>query len=176
MRNNNAEIKCRCNQLDQVRQILLANKAHYHGTDHQVDTYFRVPDGRLKLREGNIENSLIYYSRPNTTDTKISEVQMYHTTPPSNDLKTTLSAALGVLAVVDKQREIYFIEHTKFHLDTVANLGTFVEIEVIDKGAKQAIETLVQQCNDYVQLLGLLADDMIAVSYSDLILNNLIKI
>jgi predicted adenylyl cyclase CyaB len=101
---------------------------------------------------------------------------MYHTTPPSNDLKTTLSAALGVLAVVDKQREIYFIEHTKFHLDTVANLGTFVEIEVIDKGAKQAIETLVQQCNDYVHLLGLLADDMIAVSYSDLILNNLIKI
>ena len=65
MRNNNAEIKCRCNQLDQVRQILLANKAHYHGTDHQVDTYFRVPDGRLKLREGNIENSLIYYRRPN---------------------------------------------------------------------------------------------------------------
>lgn len=172
MRNNNAEIKCRSTQLDYVRQVLLAQNAQYRGTDHQIDTYFNVPNGRLKLREGNIENSLIFYHRPNTTDTKISEVQLYQVTPPTQALKATLSAALGVLAVVDKQREIYFIAHTKFHLDTVANLGTFVEIEVIDNGAKQSIALLVEQCNNYIQLLGLAAKDMIAVSYSDLILEN----
>ena len=59
----NVEIKARCDELDRIRNILKELRADFKGTDHQIDTYFRVPSGRLKLREGNIENYLIFYER-----------------------------------------------------------------------------------------------------------------
>ena len=62
----NIEIKAKCNKIDEIREILKSKNAISKGIDHQVDTYFNSKNGRLKLREGNIENSLIYYSRENT--------------------------------------------------------------------------------------------------------------
>ncbi len=52
----NVEIKARCDELDRLRNILKELRADFKGTDHQIDTYFRVPSGRLKVREGDIEN------------------------------------------------------------------------------------------------------------------------
>ncbi len=49
--------------------------------EHQVDTCFNVKIGRLKLREGNIENALINYTRENTADSKKSEVILYQRKP-----------------------------------------------------------------------------------------------
>ena len=57
------EIKARCPDPGRIRAILKAQKARFQGLDPQSDTYFRVPSGRLKLREGNIENALIHYKR-----------------------------------------------------------------------------------------------------------------
>ena len=53
------------NNEQQVRAALKRLDARFIGTDHQVDTYFRVPSGRLKVREGRIENALIFYRRSN---------------------------------------------------------------------------------------------------------------
>jgi len=50
----NVEIKARCAHLDEARKVLQELGADYKGTDHQTDTYFVVPNGRLKLRQGNI--------------------------------------------------------------------------------------------------------------------------
>ena len=60
----NIEIKARCTDSRFIRDYLLSRGADFKGTDHQTDTYFNVPHGRLKLREGNIENNLIFYIRP----------------------------------------------------------------------------------------------------------------
>jgi len=46
---------------------LLMLHPKFQGLDHQIDTYFNVQKGRLKLREGNIENSLINYDRKNVS-------------------------------------------------------------------------------------------------------------
>jgi adenylate cyclase class 2 len=54
----NVEIKARCDELDRIRNILKELRADFKGTDHQIDTYFRVPSGRSKVREGDIENYL----------------------------------------------------------------------------------------------------------------------
>ena len=59
----NIEIKAKTNHSEFIRGYLQANKAEFKGTDFQADTYFNVPNGRLKLREGNIENNLIHYER-----------------------------------------------------------------------------------------------------------------
>jgi len=166
----NIEIKARTTEPDKIREILKSNSADFIGVDRQVDTYFNVASGRLKLREGNIENHLIYYERENTMGPKKSSVMLYKNNPDSH-LKELLTKALGVLAVVDKHREIYFIGNVKFHLDNVVGLGTFVEIEAIDKDGTIGNEKLLEQCNYYLNLLLVSKEDLLATSYSDLLLH-----
>ena len=60
-------------------------------------------------------------------------VMFYYTGIPDKTLKEILIKTLGIKAVVDKRRKIYFINNVKFHFDTVKDLGTFVEVEAIDK-------------------------------------------
>ncbi|KKQ88328.1 MAG: Adenylate cyclase [Berkelbacteria bacterium GW2011_GWA2_38_9] len=81
-----------------------------------------------------------------------------------------MTKALGILVVVDKQREIYFIDNVKFHIDTVKNLGTFVEIEAIDKSGTIGKAELLKQCQYFLNLFNISQDDLISVSYSDLLL------
>lgn len=97
------EIKAKSNNQDRIREILKSKKADFKGIDHQIDTYFNVKYGRLKLREGRIENSLIFYDRENKPDPKQSNVTLFEAKPES-PLKESLTKALGVLVVVDKHR------------------------------------------------------------------------
>lgn len=165
----NIEIKARCQNHHAIREVLEERQARCIGTDHQIDTYFRVSKGRMKLREGNIENSLIHYDRPNQAGPKKSEVILYHPKPDAT-LKSLLVAALEVLVVVDKQRTIYFIDNVKFHVDEVKGLGAFVEIEAIDKDHSLGEPKLLEQCREYMQLFGLKEADLVEVSYSDLLM------
>lgn len=167
----NIEIKAKCTNQETIRRILKDKGADFRGTDHQIDTYFNVPNGRLKLREGNIENHLIFYNRIETKGLKESSILLYNSTPGSM-LKEILSKSLGILAVVDKRREIYFIENVKFHLDRVEGLGTFAEVEAIDIDGSISKEQLSEQCDRYMKLFGIQKDDLIAASYSDLILQS----
>ncbi|HEY9700963.1 MAG TPA: class IV adenylate cyclase [Allocoleopsis sp.] len=168
----NVEFKARCNQLDRVRFILESLGAYYKGRDHQVDVYFNVQNGRLKLRKGTIENNLIGYEREDTCSSKQSNVRLIKTEPNSS-LEEILTCALGVKIVVDKQRDIYFIGNVKFHLDQVQGLGTFVEVEAIDKDGDIGRERLQAQCNHYQELLEVADSDLIAISYSDMFLKKI---
>lgn len=169
MQIKNVEIKARCADLEPIRKILRTQKARFVGRDDQTDTYFRVDGGRLKLREGSIENALIYYRRDDKTGPKESDVRLFET-EPNSALKSVLSKSLGVLVVVEKKREIYFIENVKFHLDEVAQLGSFVEIEAIDEYGSIGIEELDAQCNKYLTMFEIEETDLISNSYSDMLL------
>lgn len=165
----NIEIKAKSLELDRIRDILKSKNADFKGIDHQVDTYFKVNSGRLKLREGNIENHLIYYEREDKSGPKKSLVVLYKYNPDQK-LKEVLTRSLGVLAVVNKLREIYFIDNVKFHLDNVKGLGYFVEIEAIDEDGSIGSEKLHEQCKHYLKLLNVSKEDLLENSYSDLIL------
>jgi predicted adenylyl cyclase CyaB len=165
------EIKAKCSDQNRIRTILKENNARFVGLDHQIDTYFNVNYGRLKLRQGNIENTLIHYHRPNQKGPKLSKVLLYKPNPEQN-LKEVLTAANGVLVEVDKKREIYFIDNVKFHLDEVKGLGTFVEIEAIDLDETMGLAKIQQQCDHYMDLFSIKDDDLIQVSYSDLLLKS----
>lgn len=169
MNHLNIEIKAKCLDHEKIRDILISRNADFHGTDHQIDTYFNTNKGRLKLREGNIENFLIYYERENKEGPKQSDVMLFRTELGSS-LKPILLNSCGVLAVVDKTREIYFIGNIKFHIDIVKDLGAFVEIEAIDKNGTIGKEKLLEQCNEYLKLFNIPQSDLISVSYSDLLL------
>ena len=165
----NIEIKAKSNNQDKIREILKSKNADFKGMDHQIDTYFKVNYGRLKLREGNIENNLIHYNRENKDGPKQSDVILFKSAPDST-LKELLTKALGILVVIDKQREIYFVDNIKFHVDTVKELGTFVEIEAIDENESIGKEKLLEQCQFYLDLFQIQKEDLISVSYSDLLL------
>lgn len=164
----NYEFKASCGDIGNLELKLKELNPLFIGTDHQIDTYFNVLNGRLKLREGNIENSLIHYHRTNTAGAKQSDVTLYQHQPDQN-LKDILTKALGVKVVVDKKRKIYFIDNVKFHFDEVNELGSFIEVEAIDKDGSIGIEKLKEQCNHYIQLFGIRDDQFIAESYSDLL-------
>ncbi|MDP2638691.1 MAG: class IV adenylate cyclase [Candidatus Azambacteria bacterium] len=165
----NIEIKAKSNNQDEIREILKSKNADFKGVDHQIDTYFKVNNGRLKLREGKIENHLIHYQRENKEGPKQSDVTLFKSDPKSS-LKEILTKALGILVVVDKQREIYFIDNVKFHIDIVEDLGTFVEIEAIDNDGTIGKDKLLEQCQFFLDLFKISQEDLISVSYSDLLL------
>lgn len=165
----NIEIKAKSNNQDWIREVLKSHKAEFKGVDHQIDTYFKVNSGRLKLREGIIENSLVHYDREDKKGPKQSHVTFYKSAD-KNSLKEILTKALGVLIVIDKTREIYFIDNVKFHIDDIKDLGTFVEIEAIDFEGKLGKEKLLEQCNRFLNLFKISQANLIANSYSDMLI------
>ena len=165
----NIEIKARHDNPDFVREYFKRNNAEFKGVDHQIDTYFNVTQGRLKLREGNIENNLIYYKRSNDSRAKESHFQLV-AVPEAKLLKEVLIQSLGIKIVIEKRREIYFIRNVKFRIDDVAHLGSFVEIEASDLHHEVSKERLHEQCSFYVGELGIKDEDMIAFSYSDMLM------
>ena len=170
MQHRNFELKARTNRQSEIRTWLLQQGADFRGTDLQTDTYFQLPAGagRLKLRQGNIENNLIHYRRSDDPRARESDVAL----APVADgeaLKNCLARALGVFREVRKRREIYFIGNVKFHLDSLDTLGEFVEIEAIAPDTNWPVERLEEQCRYYIAVFQIRETDIVAGSYSDLI-------
>lgn len=136
-------IRARLEDADSIRAFLWTHHARFVGTDHQRDTYFNVPHGKLKLRQGSIETALIHTEGYLPLDTG------------AQDLGNILEKAVGTVLVVERKREIYFIDNVKFHLDEVEGDGYFVEIEALDPEDRIAEEELARQCQFYRDALGL---------------------
>lgn len=167
---NNVEFKARIS-LPLIRrheEKLKTLNPQFIGEDQQSDTYFHTRTGRLKLREGRIENALIHYQRPNTAEAKLSEIILYKHRPDQS-LKDILSLHLGIKTVVNKTRRIYFVNNVKFHFDEVERLGTFLEVEAIDDAGIYTTAELKAQCDEYFDFFGLSEADLVAGSYSDML-------
>ena len=74
------------------------------------------------------------------------------------------------MVVVDKEREIYFIDNIKIHLDQVKGLGTFLEIEAQSEDGDKSEGLLNRQCVQLMDELGIRNEDLVNESYSDLLL------
>ncbi|MHA6798809.1 class IV adenylate cyclase [Bounagaea algeriensis] len=164
----NVELKARCSEPDGIVQRLLELGAQSQGVDAQTDVYYRAATGRLKLRRGEIENNLIHYDRPDDHAPKESQVSMV-AVGSERALDDVLDAALERDVVVHKQRHILWLGNVKFHVDTVAELGSFLEVEAIDYDGDRSRDTLQAQCHEYMHVLGVGTDELEARSYSDML-------
>lgn len=171
MSHNNIEIKARCADALFIRNYLQQQHARFVGVDVQTDTYFNTSNGRLKMRQGPIENALIFYKRENKAGPKLSEVKLLPLDKNAEQLKELLTTANGVKVVVKKKREIYFIDNVKFHIDEVEELGCFVEIEAIDTDGSLGLEKIKEQCWFYLNQFQISEKDLLTHSYSDLLMN-----
>jgi predicted adenylyl cyclase CyaB len=166
----NVEIKARLTDLNQARQVAASLGAEHSATRQQTDTYFRVLAGRLKLREQTDHPPvLIFYHRPDQPDPKASDYQLVAVEEGAG-MRQLLSDALGIRTQVRKQRELWLVDNIRIHLDTVEELGTFIEFEVmVIDGHTEA------KCRAQAQALceafGIGEADLIAGSYADLSTN-----
>ena len=163
----NLEFKANCDSLDVLRGRLANLQAEYRRTMKQLDTYFNVPQGRLKLREINThEAQLIYYERSDLAESRYSNYQVCDIPEPMI-FKQIATMALGVKTVVEKRRELWMFGDTRIHLDEVRDIGQFVELETVIRNQTeeeaQAEHQLVKNA------LGITDEDLVSVSYSDLV-------
>jgi adenylate cyclase class IV len=172
----NLELKVRCTgaQHERAKQILAAQGGSRPMVLWQRDTYFRVSSGRLKFREidtnGSVSCELIQYRRPDIDGMRESS---YRLTIIPNDqapfLRESLTDALGLYSVVEKRRTVVLWQRTRVHLDDVAGLGTFLELETVLDDDPGAADRGQIEYNTVVDLLELASLESVPGSYSDLI-------
>jgi homotetrameric cytidine deaminase len=162
----NIELKATDPDPERSLRIALGLGAEDRGVLTQRDTYFRVAAGRLKLREEEPGGAtLIQYARADSGEARESRYRLTPVPEPAT-LEASLAESLGVLAVVDKRRHLLLWEDVRIHLDAVAGLGTFVELE----GVAPAESDLSAEHDRVARLseaLGLTPDRILATSYSD---------
>ncbi len=163
------------------------------GTMRQTDTYYRITAGRLKKREiihgpltpgptpaipadasdgeapAQVETQVeyIFYDRPNTTASKISQFSIYN---EHGFLERFGREPLPILVQVQKVRTLYMIDNTRVHLDEVERLGSFIEFEyfVSKKHTREEGHVFLSKLrHEFRFAMGELIDR----SYSDLLLD-----
>lgn len=128
----NIEIKYTLPDPQGLRQRLKAlPEVRFQFRRYQKDIYFKTAQGRLKIRvqEGQ-PPCLIEYYRPDRSEPRISDF----TLTPLTDYQQTLQALQaqrGILAEVEKWRELHLYRNVRIHIDEVKNLGWFVEFESV---------------------------------------------
>src|SRR5574337_193552 len=124
----NVELKARCEDLGTLRERCESLGAEGQEPERQIDTYFCVTSGRLKLRE-SLESGaeLIYYLRDDVAGAQESHYERYRI-EDAEGLKAMLAKALGVSVLVAKRRETFVLGNVRIHLDKVQGLGSFVEL------------------------------------------------
>jgi predicted adenylyl cyclase CyaB len=164
----NIEIKARVQDLAAVRAKATALAPGPGETIIQIDTFFVVPRGRLKIREfADGSGELIAYERPDHTGPKES-----HYTRLSCDTPEVLARALGqVLPTrgrVVKHREVFIVGRTRVHLDDVENLGSFVELEVVMRDDESA-QDAEREAHELMAALAIPPTSLISGAYIDLL-------
>ena len=128
---SNIEIKARSRNPGHQRALAAAVATSPVETFDQVDAFFAVSTGRLKLRElGPDLGQLIHYIRQDISGPKESTYSISVTNEPAN-LRAVMAAALGVIGEVRKRRTVFHVGQTRTHFDEVERLGTFLELEVV---------------------------------------------
>lgn len=165
MPRRNIELKARDPDPDCSLQVSLEIGASDEGWLHQTDTYFRVPQGRLKLREEGPVAQLIAYERANQAKARESQYRIVAVNDPGG-LRDALSVVLGVLVVVEKSRRLLLWQGVRIHLDEVRGLGSFIEIEAVAESASD-LSTERRRASELQDALAITPDRIVAFSYSD---------
>ena len=133
----------------------------------QTDTYFRVPEGRLKLREEGERAEIIFYRRSNEPGPRPSDYEIVGVDDPHR-LKYLLERALGVLIVVSKTRRLYLDGRVRIHVDSVRSLGDFIEFEaVLEEGENEELANL--RLSELLREFSIDPEDLIEESYCGLL-------
>ncbi len=164
----NIEIKAR---IPSVTALLPRARALADGEPElieQDDSFFGVPHGRLKLRRfADGSGELIHYHRADTPQARASDYVRVVVPDPAA-LHEALARGCGPAGRVLKRRWLLRVGATRVHLDEVAGLGAFIELEVVlQPGQTDAQGAAIAE--DLMAALGLAEAPRLAVAYVDLL-------
>ena len=172
----NIEIKLKLDSLELIEKTLsILPHARQEGVLNQVDTYYICSGSkRLKLREiNNLKNEIIFYKRPNKKESRLSTYHVFNI-PKSflRFVKFLLGFYFGVKVVVNKKRDLWMYDHTRIHLDSVDNLGNFLELET---AVGESMESSKKEYDNIFEKLSLFKYETFSHSYSDYAILNAVK-
>ncbi|MGH7551287.1 MAG: class IV adenylate cyclase [Gemmatimonadota bacterium] len=164
----NLELKASVHDLGETRERVRIAGARLQGTERQVDRYFQVSGGHVKLRQSSLDGAhLVVYRRP---EAGVVREARFHRLPVSDPdgLAGTLTALLGAGATVEKAREVWWWEDVRIHLDQVDGLGSFVEFEArMDRiGDRTEADRRIASLRER---LGIESEDVVNRSYEEMI-------
>jgi predicted adenylyl cyclase CyaB len=166
-------LKARLNNKNKIKIKLVDDcEAKYIGEYQQLDTYFKVPEGHLKIRQlkGTNNSHLLYYSKESLKGVKERKIWFTGINDPEA-LKTLLNKIFPIMAEVNNHREIYTYKNIQIHLDEVEFLGTFINFELEVKPQYLAKKNGQKFLIDFMKYLNLNEENLEEYSYSDLISN-----
>ncbi len=161
----NVECKCSINDTQLVRIAVRKAGALRVGQVHQVDTYYRLAEGRLKKRESPDERPVfIHYHRINRSIPKLSHFKIYSEEQAKR--RFGLSSLVPWVTVA-KKREIWLYRNAHLHIDEVMGLGAFLEIEALVTPSNH-VGHAHRMINELRATLGPALGELIATSYADM--------
>lgn len=166
----NVEFKAELRDVAMAKGVCASIGAVWADTLVQTDTYYRVPDARLKKRETvGRETEWVFYSRASRSRPKLSHFTLYSEQQAVQRFGTQ---ALPVWVVVKKSRDLWIYDGVRIHLDTVEGLGSFIEFEAL-----VCPERKLAKAHEMVDFLrrsfGPAMGEPIACGYADLLIGEL---
>ncbi len=164
----NVEIKARIESVEALMAQAAAIADEGPIEIAQDDTFFACNAGRLKLRAfADGRGELIFYERADAKGPKES-FYLISRTDHADALRDVLTHAYGESGRVVKHRTLYLAGATRIHLDRVAGLGEFLELEVV-LDEHGSTETGVRTAHEIMGLLGVEPSQLIEGAYVDLL-------
>lgn len=159
----NLELKIKIVSADEFIATLEKIGAVDEGILNQKDTYYKFDKGLLKLRSVNGRFELIKYLRDESGERRWSNYELLYL--EGKNVEKYLSELFDVEVIVEKIRRLYIYKKTRIHLDSVKNLGEYLELETVVNEDQQEAQILF---DEIVELLKLDKFKEIRSSYRDL--------
>lgn len=134
---------------------------------NQIDVYYSVPNGLLKLRIENGNESLIFYNRNENDKNRWSDFEFLEFANSNGE--KFFNNLFDVEVIVKKKRKLFYYDDTRIHLDKVNNLGNFLELETLVINGKSDAK---KRFAKIISLLKLDESKQIRKSYRDLLMSN----
>ena len=110
---------------------------------------------------------MIAYDRPDQAGPKRSSY-VRSPCPDPKSLHDALAKTVGVRGVVKKRREVILVDQTRVHIDQVADLGVFLELEVVLR-ERQTLRDGEAIAEELMSSFGIDAESLVDVAYIDLL-------
>ncbi len=149
------EIKSPCDNLEEVKRLILQKGGGEIGSKSQLDLYYAHPcrdfastDEALRIRREGLEH-VLHYKGPKLDRVSKSREEISSPVPDPRSF-TLILERLGfkLVSQVEKHRTVLSLEGVEISLDRVAGLGDFVELEIMGDDLESGRERLLSMMKE----------------------------
>ena len=164
------EFKAELRDIECARAIAMNLGARQSAVLMQVDEYLSVPEGRLKRRvernerTGAARELWIWFDRPDRIGARAS---LWTTLDDRQVAARWPELDRTVMRVIVKRREVWLVEDVRIHLDAVAGLGNYFDLECAVGSAADPAEMQLKVTTLAEQFRPALGE-LVSGSYSEL--------